>query len=202
MKVIALMFFLPLSFSSHASPAGEDFNDPAPPAPAEARQFITAAQSVTDPPCANEAKLRGICAAVSNQDQTAEETQKYPYRYTRKIFEASCVDMYNDPDEVIAQKVSAMWARNADRLTCTDTSFDVEKGSIIRYAVNAKFDKFIWDVVGWKIDLNKVDESDNRTVLDYVRDQIISYKGLSEQGTLESYYDHLRRAGAKHRDEQ
>lgn len=152
-------------------------------------------------PCANEAKLRGICAAVSNRDQTSTGPQKYPYRYTRKIFEASCVDMEKDSDEVIAQKVSAMWAKHSDKLTCTDVSFDVEKGGLIKYAVNAKFDKFIYDVVSWKVDLNKVDASDNKTVLDYVQDQMASYKGLPTEQTLKSYYDLLRKNGAKHRKE-
>lgn len=188
MKAFAVGLSVLLAFSSPASPA-----EVGPPMAAE--------QMATDQPCTNEVKLRGICAAVMNRDQTSAEPQKYPYRYTRKIFEASCVDMENDSDEVIARKVSAMWAKHSDKLTCTDTSFDVEKGSLIKYAVNAKFDKFIFDVVIWKVDLNKVDESDNKTVLDYVQDQIRSYKGLPTERDLRGYYELLRRAGAKHRDE-
>lgn len=189
MKVFAFGLLVSLAIASDASAAGDASKDRAPPAPAEAG-------------CANEAALRGICAAVSNRDQTTKEPQKYPYRYQRKIFEASCVDMYRDSDEEIARKVSAMWAKNADKLTCTDVSFNVEKGSIIKYAVNAKFDKFIWDVViSWKVDLNRVDESDNKTVLDYTQGQIIQFEGLATEQTLKSYYDLLRRYGAKHRNE-
>lgn len=168
--------------------AAQDRNAPSPPATAAAG-------------CANEAKLRGICAAVSTRERVGSGMQRYPYRYMRKILEASCVDVENDSDDVIANKVSAMWARNADKLTCTDTSFDVEKGSIIKYAVNAKFDLFIYQVVSWKVDLNRIDESDNRTVLDYVRDQIISYKGLPAELDLRGYYELLRKAGAKHGSE-
>ena len=188
MKIFAFGLIVLLAIPSDASAAGDASQDPATPAPAEAG-------------CANETARRGICAAVSNRDQTETEPQKYPYRYQRKIFEASCVDMYRDSDEEIARKVSAMWAKNADKLTCTDTSFDVEKGSIIKYAVNAKFENFIYDVISWKVDLNRIDESDNRTVLDYIQDQIRSYKGLPTERDLRIYYELFRKAGAKHRSE-
>ena len=53
----------------------------------------------------------------------------------------------------------------------------------------------------WKVNLNKVDKTDGRTVLDYIKDQIERNKGLATEPVLQGYYNQLKKAGAKHRVE-
>ena len=154
-------------------------------------------------PCPNPEKLEQFCSSVGALEPDDEETTgpKYRYYYQRQVFEASCVAP-DDAGEVRNRKIAQMWKRFEKReLVCNNLQFDVVNGSVIKFAAGRLFDSFIRDVIRWQIDLNKVDESDNRTVLDYVQHQAERSKGTATEKTLRYYYDILRAAGAKHRHE-
>lgn len=94
-----------------------------------------------------------------------------------------------------------MWKRFENKeLICNNLQFDVSNGSAIKYAVAKLIDPLIRDVIRWKIDLNKVDETDQRTVLDYVRYRADRATGGATENPRH-YYETLREAGAKHRHE-
>ncbi len=152
-------------------------------------------------PCPNPKKLRGLCAVVGDLTEDSNPQGKYKYVYQRRIFEAACVDVNKDSEEEIARKVSKVWRENEDKLICNSTRFEVGNGNIIKFAVNTAFDSFISDVAIWKVDLNKVDETDGRTVLDYVKYKMERAKGSSTERVLSFYYRTLRSAGAKHKSE-
>ena len=84
---------------------------------------------------------------------------------------------------------------------CNNTQFDVTDGSILKYAVTTYFDDFIDDIIRWKINLNKVHASDNRTLLDYIQYQMEHNKGNALENKFRYYYNKLKAAGAKHRSE-
>lgn len=151
--------------------------------------------------CPNPKKLRGMCMLLSSQDRDANPQGHFVYLYQRKFLEAACVDVNKDNDEVIARKISKVWKENESTLICNNTKFDVSNGNIIKFAVNIKFDNFITDVTYWKVNLNKVDETDGRTVLDYIRDQIERNKGLASEPVLKGYHSQLRKAGARYKSE-
>lgn len=113
----------------------------------------------------------------------------------------SCADPLKDSEEEIGRKIKAVWDSNEEKLICNNTQFDITDGSLIKYAVNMKFDDFLLDLVKWKVNLNKIDESDGRTVLDYVKFHIEKEKGLGTEPILKRYYNLLREAGAKHKYE-
>ena len=152
-------------------------------------------------PCPNPKKLRGLCGMVGALVEDSEPQGKYKYLYQRRIFEAACVDVNKDSEEEIARKVSKVWKENEDQLICNNTAFEVGNGNIIKFAVNMTFDSFIFDMAIWKVNLNKVDATDGRTVLDYVKYQMERAKGTSAERVLSLYYSSLRRAGAKHKSE-
>lgn len=62
-----------------------------------------------------------------------------------------------------------------------------------------KFEEFLIDMVSWKVNLNKLDEADNMTPLDYIKMQIERNKGNSSEPYLKSYYNMFQKAGAKHK---
>lgn len=201
MRVFAFGLLVSLAIASDASAEGEASKDPGPPEPAEVRPFMTAAQTVTDQPCTNEVKLRGICGTVANMDEKSDPSSKLRFRYQEKLLEAACADIVKDSEETVSRKISVLWDRNQDKLKCVSSAFDVENGNILKFAVRLKFDDFLYDMVKWKVDLNKIDPADDRTVLDYIKYQIDTQKGTSSESTLKSYYDFLRKAGAKHSNE-
>lgn len=152
-------------------------------------------------PCPDPKKLRGLCAVVGDLTEDSNPQGKYKYMYQRRIFEAACVNVNIDSEEMIAAKVSKVWKDNEDRLICNSTRFEVSNGNIIKFAVDMTFDSFISDMVLWKVDLNKVDETDGRTVLDYVQYQIERAKGSALEPRISFYYRTLKLGGAKHKHE-
>jgi len=152
--------------------------------------------------CPNPKNLDGQCVLVNGQTLDPNPiSPKYKYLYERYFFEAACADPNVDSPEVVQRKMSAMWIKYQDILRCTNVQFDVGQGSIIKFAVAQKFDRFIWDVTRWKIPLNIVDPNDHKTVLDYVDDELASHHGSPLESTLQLYHDQLIKAGAKHSSE-
>lgn len=154
-------------------------------------------------PCPNAEKLEMFCSSVGGLEPDDEVTSgpTYRYYYQRQVFEASCVTP-DDPTEARNRKIAEMWKRfESKELICNNLQFDVVNGSVIKYAASKNIDSFIRDVIKWQIDLNKIDESDNRTILDYVKVNLERSKGGVLEKKFRYYYDLLRAAGAKHRDE-
>ena len=151
--------------------------------------------------CPNPKKLRGLCMFVSGKEEDPNPQGRFVWKYQRKLLEAACADPAKDSEEVIGRKISKLWKENESTLICNNTKFDVANGNILKFAVNLKFDEFLIDVTRWKVNLNKVDETDGRTLLDYVQTQIQSNEGLATEPVLKRYYQMLRDAGAKHKSE-
>lgn len=171
---------------------------------AAAQELMPVATTQTElPACHADAKkaLRAMCMSVGSRTPWIEAYDGYKYMYQKQIFEAACVDPINDSDELIAAKVSRVWAQHEKNLVCSGVQFDVQKGNLLKFAVNADFNHFISDAIRWKINLNKIDDVDGHTVLDYIKDQIPKNKGNSFEPTLKRYYQDLRKAGAKHANE-
>lgn len=164
---------------------------------------ITAAPAVaTDPdPCPNPMKLDNICMNISNRTRDPNPKGDYSYIYQRKIYDAACVDLQRDSDEEASRKIRQMWQASRDVLKCDSVQFDVLEGNVLKFAVSKMFNEVLEDAIFWRVDMNWVDPSDGRTVLDYVAYQIERFSGTSVVVTLEYYYRALRKAGAKHRSE-
>jgi hypothetical protein len=146
----------------------------------------------------NPKKLRGLCMSVSSEEGLAVPMGRHVWKYQQRLLEAAGADPARDSEGEIARKIAAVWAANEETLICNNLQFDVTNGSLIKYAVSMKFEEFLLDMVHWGINLNRVDSSDRRTVLDYVRDHIERNRGSASEVVLPRYYETLRRGGAKH----
>lgn len=149
--------------------------------------------------CPPPAKLPAVCMAISNAQK--DTSGKYTFHYEKLIYDAACVK-FSDAEEVRNDKIRRMWRANEDKLVCNSPRFDVQQGNVLKYAASVRFEDFLFDAAMiWKVDLNRVDPSDGRTVLDYVQKEIERNKGTSVESKLRSYYDMLRSSGAKHQSE-
>jgi hypothetical protein len=151
--------------------------------------------------CPDKSKLVNICMMISGRTKDPKTTSLNPYMYHTRIMQAACVDENSDPESLIQSKVSGMWSRFENDMVCSSAIFDVPNGSYLKYAVQTKFDEFLDDAISWKVDLNKVDASDGRTVLDYVKFHMEKNPGSEISRKMTQYYDMLRAAGAKHKSE-
>jgi hypothetical protein len=148
-------------------------------------------------PCPNLKKLRGLCAMIGSRMQ---DQKKEDHLYRTRIMEAACIDS-SDTEEEKNKKIRDLWMAMEDELVCDSSQFDVVRGNVLKYAVSTKNEDFIRDAIKWKINLNRVDSSDNRTVLDYISYHIQKHKGNSIENMFNYYYKLLRDAGAKHKSE-
>lgn len=191
------IFFLSLLFVSLASFAQEEDC-----ADDQAKKLMNAVKkTATEEPasaCPNPKKVKNLCMFIDGR--TVDSDNKFKFKYQKQIQEASCVTD-SDNKETKNKKIQAMWAKFENQLICNNLQFDVPNGNVIKYAANSLFDEFIYDVSLWKVNLNKVDETDGRTVLDYLKYKIELKKGTPLAEKLQHYYKVLKDAGAKHKNE-
>ncbi|WP_298095917.1 hypothetical protein [Brevundimonas sp.] len=129
--------------------------------------------------------LNGICSDVRAANVS---------RYEAKIAEAAGVR----PDDTPAQRRARIAALFSQFMPHCD-GFNVRQGNILKYAVSQNASSFIYAAIHtWGVDLNQVDASDGRTVLDYVNAGIARNVG-SIRDRLIGYGDELVRGGAKTR---
>ena len=148
--------------------------------------------------CPNLSKLKGICVDISSKTTDLSNPEQYSYAYEKKIYEAACVDFTKDNAQIARQKLAALWDKHQDQFKCDSADFSVTQGSILKYAIEMKTYGFLDNAVKtWKLNLNYVDSSDKKTVLDYVETKLIQYRGTNAEPVLKNYYDILRRNGAK-----
>jgi len=157
--------------------------------------FVSATETCPDP-----LKLKNICMMVGNRMPAPKPHGEIVYRYQLALREAACVAENEVPSKV-SEKVRLAWQASENLLVCNSVQFDVMAGNLLKFAVSKKNDDFIDDVIGWGVNLNRIDPSDQRTVLDYIKFHIDRNKGNELEGKFEIYYNQFRKAGAKHSSE-
>lgn len=150
--------------------------------------------------CSNRQKLMGMCMLIGSRTRDKQPIGPSEYLYYRRILEASCVDA-DDSEQMARKKIQAMWLEFEPEMVCENLQFDVTPGSYLKYAVATRFNEFLENAIEWQVNLNKMDPSDGRTVLDYVAFHRERNKGNTIEKKMDYYYDLLREAGAKHKSE-
>lgn len=149
--------------------------------------------------CPDPSKLQHICSMVDLGIYDKDPESPYLYAYQRIFHEAACVDPEKDSEAEVRARIQKLWRENSDKLLCDTARLNVANGNILKFAAHRGLGQFIIDAAEkWQVDLNIIDKSDGRTVLDYIRDEIAITATPHFQAKLQSYYDTLRKAGAKH----
>ncbi|WP_298095915.1 hypothetical protein [Brevundimonas sp.] len=130
--------------------------------------------------------LNGICGDVRTGNSN---------RWEAKVYAAAGVSP-SDPPEQIQVRVRALFDQHMPHCD----GFDVRRGNLLKYAINQGTTAFIYTATWvWRIDLNQVDVSDGKTVLDYAYAGIQRWRGTPEESLYQNYFDELSRGGAKTR---
>lgn len=142
-----------------------------------------------------------FCTAVDSKVLTVRFTHDTVlYQYQDMLVEAAGV-LPADSAEVSYEKIRVFMDANASSLTCNMINFNPRNGNIYKLAVARQADGFIDDALDhWNVDLNHVDATDGKTVLDYIVDRR-SNAGPTWARTLDRYYARFRAAGARHASE-
>lgn len=140
--------------------------------------------------CPSKENLPNLCMWIGTLKPDAGG--KFRFAYEKIVSEAACVDQA-DGDAVRARKIGHMWQKFGDTLICNNTRFNVQDGNVLKYAVSARDEDFLFDAACvWQVDLNRIDGIDARTVLDYTFDEYLRHENQSIGKTIKRYYDLLR----------
>ena len=193
------MLLVFLMMSSLSILAQEENCDPTP----NSVKPLVAVANAVKVNCPNRAKLDQLCTAISLLKEDSDPNSEYLYQYQRIISEASCANFESDSKESIKTKVNVLWEKHQSDFICKNIpGFDVNPGSVLKLAVRYQFKDFLVEAAQvWKVNLNKVDPADSRTLLDYVQKELDLKKGTVNEPALRQYYDVLRKSGAKHKSE-
>jgi hypothetical protein len=174
------------------------------------------------PPGVDLSALGGICNDVY-QKFRADAGGPYRYEYERKVFTAAGVSP-EEAEEAMRQsragipadsiaayeRIREMWsyalsqryALDRPRLECSTPNFDVPRGYILKYAIKmGNYDFLVVAVELWGVDLNVIDRSDGRTLLDYLEKEMERTRGSHTEAILREYSRILRARGARRASE-
>ena len=148
--------------------------------------------------CPGQVNAADLCAAVSSQHLESNPSQNTRYAYQTKIYRAACVNSRVDTPEIIQAKIQNFWNRFHHQLNCSSVDFTVRNGHILKLAVERNSRDFVNDAVRkWKVNLNHLDPSDKKTVLDYIEAEIVKSRGTNLEPVLQRYFTLFRSNGAK-----
>ncbi len=145
--------------------------------------------------------LNNLCSLIDDRTKDPDKESDFLYLYQRRVSEAAGVGADDEPEQV-RKKVGLLFNQYGNKLTCSNTRFDVTNGSVIKFAASSQFARFLEDVIyTWQLDLNVVDPADGKTLLDYVEQQADLNKGAANEAEFRRYVKILRNAGAKRKSE-
>src|SRR5688572_1182313 len=106
----------------------------------------------------------------------AEEGSRWRYTALTQVVRAAGVQVHSPLSPAEKEQVRQMWVRFEEKglLVCNNLQFDVANGSVLKFAVSSLFDPFVYFCGDLKLGLTRVDETDDRTILDYPKYRINS----------------------------
>ena len=142
-----------------------------------------------------------FCTAVDSKEMEPRPTHDtVVYQYQTMLYEAAGVTPQYST-EVAYERTRAFLDANAGSLVCNMVNFNPRNGNVYKLAVARQADGFIDDALdNWHVDLNQVDATDRKTVLDYITDRRAT-AGPTYARILDRYYARFRAAGARHASE-
>ncbi len=144
-----------------------------------------------------------LCKDVYERKPSSDESE-LAYKYQEAMWRMSCAKEGVDDLETARKKIQTMWNKNRESFSCNYSGVTVPKGNITKFSLETNFPNFLINAAkDYKLDMNFKDPRDNRTILDFVRDQIAHMKKAPIDMTpkiqeYERLYNMLQENGAKH----
>lgn len=138
------------------------------------------------------------------EKKAANDESELSFKYQEVLWKISCAKDGVDDLEKARKKIQCMWNKYRTKISCNFPNVSVPKGNITKASLEIHFSDFLYDAVkDYKLDMNFKDPVDNRTILDFIRDEIAFVKKSPVDMTmkinyLEKLYKLLKDNGAKH----
>ena len=149
-------------------------------------------------------QFSNVCVSIYQKSRAHFPDSGASFSYKENIWKMSCVRP-NDSKEVIVEKLQCMWNKYRELFRCygypTSIASDM---NVIKFSLDTGFTPFIYESVKKnKLDMNFIDPTDGKTILDFVQERTIyiSNSFPIDVPKLEEYkriYILLKDNGAKH----
>lgn len=144
-----------------------------------------------------------LCNEIYNKKASSDESE-LSFKYQEVLWKMSCAKDGVDDLETARKKIQCMWNKYRTKIGCNFPGLSVPKGNIVKSSLEINFSFFLISAVkDYKLDMNFKDPVDNRTILDFIRDEIAFVKKSPSDMTMkineyERLYKLLKDSGAKH----
>lgn len=144
-----------------------------------------------------------LCNELYRKKVSSDESE-LSYKYQEVLWRISCAKDGVDDFETARKKIQCMWNKHRTSISCDVPGLTVPKGNITKVSLETNFSYFLYEAVkDYKLDMNFKDPVDNRTILDFIRDEIALNKKspvdmIMKITEYESLYKLLKDNGAKH----
>lgn len=145
-----------------------------------------------------------MCSDITTRSKVLFNGQDFflEYRYEKRLWEIACADPLVDDFETAKKKIQVMWEKYKKQFTCDTLGFNVQNGSFLKFAISSSMPSVIETMAStYELDINFIDPSDGKNLLDYVNGEIERRKNLvngeSAVAVYQRYKNSLILLGAK-----
>lgn len=123
------------------------------------------------------AELKQFCDDIFTGEAPKLDQSKWKYQfkynYEYRIWKLAGADPLVDTEETAIPKIQKWYDKYKLQLVCDVDGFSVSNGSLLKYSIYKDFTHLIESfVLVYDLDINVIDISDGKTVLDYIDDEI------------------------------
>ncbi len=144
-----------------------------------------------------------ICDQIYTKKEATDESE-LSYSYQETLWKMSCAQEGDENLDEARKKIQSMWTKYRTSFSCDYPGVKVPRGNITKLSLDTGFSIFIFDAVkNYKLDMNFKDPSDGKTIMDYINEEIQTYKKSTADVSAkikeyENLYRLLEAQGAKH----
>ena len=171
----------------------------------QAQETSSVKKDICDCPEPTRDQFMGICNSIYRKENASDESG-LSYQYQERLYEISCVKTGVDSKEIVAMKIQCMWNKYREKFRCyVFANVAVPEGNVLKFAMDTGFSTFLVSAVKkYNLDMNFLDPADNKTIMDFLKENYDSYKKDSYTEKADEYlriYELLKANGAKHASE-
>ena len=143
-------------------------------AQASARLKVAEKMEADGCPAPKETDYKEFCESIAAKEKpTGNDLKFFDFAYEKRLMKLSCADVEKDGKEAATEKVGRMWNKHSKNFKCQSTSFNVPKGSVLKFALTQNFTPFLETIVStYNLDINFIDPEDKRNLMDYLNDEL------------------------------
>lgn len=123
-------------------------------------------------PAPDKVNYAKFCSYTKDKKRASADSE-LTFLFEQEMLKMSCAVEGKDSPEVIKKKTNAMWNKYRTNFACDSLGFNVPNGNVLKFAMNFNFPDFIYLMVdNYDFDLDFKDPADNKTVIEYLTQEI------------------------------